>query len=157
MNTFRPKREEVVKAAAPPQKVQRNKAKAKPQSAPPQRRPVQRKGVVKGVKAAHKAFESVFGGGILRKVNIRENWQFILTLVLMVIILIYSNLKVQSKREQITKLTQEITIAKDEAMDAIEEGYSIDKQKEREVLQEGEERGFSNSGYIPYIVEAEKK
>ena len=156
-NTFKPRKEKsiIVQAENPPKRKPKPVVQAQPVL--PRPAPVPRKGVVKGIRTASKAFESVFGGGLLRKMNLRKNWQFILTLVLMVIVLIYSNLKVQSKREYINKLSQEITIAKDEAMDAIEEGYTIDKQKEREVLQEGEEKGFTNSGYIPYIVEAEKK
>lgn len=157
-NTPRQKVEEEVKMEKKPKKMPKIKAKPQPVSRPaaPRPRPVQRKGINKVVKAIRKGFESVFGGGILQKINIRKNWKFILFVVILIIILIYSNLKIQSKRQLIIKLNQEIVVAKDEAMDAIEEGYHIDKQKEREVLQEGEERGFHNSGYIPYIIESEK-
>ena len=152
-NSFR-KREEEVKTEKRPEKKPQPKAKPQPVAGSTSHF-VQRKGIGKVIKATRKGFENIFGGGFLRKINIRKNWKFLLMVVLMVIILIYSNLKIQSKRQLIIKLHQEITVAKDEAMDAIEEGYNIDKQKEREVLQEGEERGFHNSGYIPYIINNE--
>ena len=149
-NTFKQR----VEKEKQPKEVPKPKPKPAPAPAP---RPMQRKDIGKVVKAIRKGFESIFGGGILQKINIRKNWKFISMLVIMIIVLIYSNLKIQSKRQLIIKLNQEIVVAKDEAMDAIEEGYNIDKQKEREVLQEGEARGFHNNGYIPYIIEAERK
>ena len=126
--------------------------KVRPQPVSSASRSVKWKGFGKGIKAIRKVFENVFGGGFLRKINIRKNWKFLLMVVMMIIVLIYSNLQVQSKREEIIRLNQEMIVAKDEAMDAIEEGYNIDKQKEREILREGEERGLHNSGYIPYII-----
>ena len=149
-NTFRERKQEV-QAEKPPQQPLPPKAEAKPQPAP--KRAVQNKSVTKGIRLIRKGFENVFGGGVLLKIiSLRKNWKFLLTIVVMIIILIYSNLQVQSKRDTISNLNKEIIVAKGEAMDAIEEGYNIDKQKEREVLQEGEEKGFYNSGYIPYII-----
>ena len=170
-NTFRQRKEEEVQ----PQRQQRKQSQRQPQNQPRPKakspraserpaaerpaaeRPAQKKSIGKVMKAIHKGFETVFGGGFLQKINIRKNWGFILMLVVMIIVLIYSNLRIQSKRELINKLIKEVIVAKDGAMDAIEEGYTIDKQKEREILQEGEERGFNNSGYIPYIIETNEK
>jgi len=155
-NTFRPIIEKEVPVEKPPKKTPKPKPKAKPQPASrPASHPVQLKGVAKVVKFIRKGFEGIFGGGILQKINLRQNWKFILMIVVMIIILIYSNLQIQSKRDTISNLNKEMIVAKDEAMDAIEEGYNIDKQKEREVLKEGEERGFHNSGYIPYIISSD--
>ncbi|MCL2130906.1 MAG: FtsL-like putative cell division protein [Lentimicrobiaceae bacterium] len=153
-NTLKQRKQEEEQVQPKEQVQKQPKPKANPPRTP---RPIRKKGLKKGIKTVRKGFESIFGGGILQKINIRKNWGFILMVVVMMIVLIYSNLKTQSKRQLIHKLTQEVTLAKDEAMDAIEEGYNIDKQKEREILQEGEERGFTNSGYIPYIIEAETK
>ena len=153
-NTFRQRKQEEVQVEKPLQQPPPPKAKMKPKQTP--KRTIQHKGTIKGIRTVRKGFESVFGGGILQKINIRKNWAFILMVVVMVIVLIYSNLKNQSRRQQINKLIREIVVAKDEAMDAIEEGYNIDKQKERELLQEGEEKGFYNSGYIPYIIKKER-
>ena len=154
-NTFKQKeKEKEVQVKKKPEK--KPKPKPRPESKTrPERRPVQLKGIGKIVKFTRKGFESIFGGGILQKINLRKNWKFLLMIVIMIIILIYSNLQVQSKRDTISNLNKEIIVAKDEAMDAIEEGYNIDKQKEREVLQEGEERGFHHSGYIPYIINSD--
>ena len=158
-NTFKQRKPEVqaeeLPQSPPPPPPPPPKAKAEPKPTPKRRG--QNKNVIKGIKFVHKGFESIFGGGILQKINIRKNWGFILMLVAMIIILIYSNLNIQSKREQINKLIWKIIVAKDETMDAIEEGYNIDKQKERELLQEGEERGFYHSGYIPYTIKIEEK
>ena len=153
-NTFRERKQEEVKTVKPKVPSQ-PKIKARPQVA--SRPPVPSKGIRKGVRFVRKGFENIFGGGILQKMNLRKNLTFIIMLVVMIIVLIYSNLKIQSKREQINKLTQDNVIAKDEAMDAVEEGYNIDKQREMEVLTEGEEKGFSNSGYLPYIIELKEK
>lgn len=153
-NTFKPKKEEPIQEReqpSPPKQSPRPKAKS-----PRASRPVQGTGIHKGIKTLRKGFESIFGGGILQKINIRKNWGFILFVVVLVIILINSNLKIQSKRLQIEKLKKEVIVAKDEAMDAVEKWYNIDKQREKEVLKEGEERGFHNNGYLPYIVEVEK-
>jgi hypothetical protein len=157
-NTFRQRKQEIQaeeQPQQPPPPEVKAKPKPRPQRAP--KRTVQNKTAIKGIKLIRKGFESVFGGGILQKINIRKNWGFILTLVAMIIVLIYSNLRIQSKRQRINKLIEEVIVAKDEAMDAIEEGYNIDKQKERELLQEGEEKGFYNSGYIPYTIKIEEK
>jgi hypothetical protein len=159
-NTFRKRQDEDTQPikVKPVQKEEQPKAMPNPRVNPPQRTPkrtVRNKKLSKGIKTVRKGFEGIFGGRILQKINIRKNWAFILMVVVMVIVLIYSNLSIQSKRETINNLIQEIIIAKDEAMDAIEEGYNIDKQKERELLTEGEQKGFVSSGYIPYIIEAE--
>jgi hypothetical protein len=149
-NTFKERKPEKVREEAvqkPPQPKTRPQRIAKPA--------VPKKGIRKAVRIIRKGFENIFGGGILQKINIRKNWAFFLMLVGMVIVLIYSNLKVQSLRQQIHELEQEIVTAKNETMDVLEEGYNIDKEKEREILQEGEEKGLSNSGYLPYIIEAE--
>jgi hypothetical protein len=149
-NTFRQIKPEPVRTEKP-----QKPPKPRPQSASKQTVP--KKGVRKGVRFVRKGFENVFGGGILKKMNLRKNWRFLVVLVGMIIILIYSNLNIQSKRERINKLSQDAVIAKDDVMDAVEEGYNIDKQKEMEVLKEGEEKGFYNNGYLPYIIELENK
>ena len=158
MNTFKERKEEPVIEKASPKPPNQPRQSPKIKEKPPRTsQPVQGKRIRKGIKAVSKGFESVFGGGFLQKINIRENWKFISFLVLLLIILINSNLKIQSQRNQIEKLKQKITLAKDEAMDAVEEGFTIDKQKEKEILKEGEERGFYNNGYLPYIIDVKEK
>jgi len=93
----------------------------------------------------------------LKKMELRKNWRIHCLWVLMILFLAYIHLKIESKRELINKLTQDIVIAKDEVMDAVEEGYNLDKQREMEVLTEGAEKGFSNSGYLPYVLKLKEK
>ena len=108
-------------------------------------------------KKFRKAFVSIFGLGILKKINLRKNLPYFIMVVVMIIALIYNSLNTQSKKLKIQKLEDEITKINDLLMDVIEEEYNIDEKREKELLQTAQEEGFQSSGYIPYTVKGEKK
>jgi hypothetical protein len=104
-----------------------------------------------------KAFDNVFGLGILRKINFQKNLPYFIMTVIMIIALIYNSLNTQSKRLKIEKLEDEITKVNDVLMDIIEEEYNIDDKQEKELLIIAKEEGFQSSGYIPYTIKVENK
>ncbi len=108
-------------------------------------------------KKIRKAFDNIFGLGILRKINFRKNLPYFIMIIIMIIALIYNNLNTQSKRLKIEKLEDEITKVNDLLMDVIEEEYSVDDKQEKELLQTAKEEGFQSNGYIPYTIKVEKK
>jgi hypothetical protein len=108
-------------------------------------------------RKTRKAFDNIFGLGILRKVNFRKNLPYFIMVVIMIITLIYNNLNTQSKRLRIERLEDEITMINDALMDIIEEEYNIDDKQEKELLIIAEEEGFQSSGYIPYTIKIEKE
>jgi hypothetical protein len=108
-------------------------------------------------KKIRKAFDNIFGLGILKKVNFRKNLPYFMMIVVMIITLIYNSLNTQSKRLRIDKLEDEITKINDALMDIIEEEYNVDDKQEKELLLIAKEDGFQSSGYIPYTIKVEKK
>jgi hypothetical protein len=107
-------------------------------------------------KKIRKAFDNVFGLGILKKVNFRKNLPYFVMIVVMIITLIYNSLNTQSKKLRIEKLEDEIIKINDILMDIIEEEYNIDDKQEKELLIIAKEDGFQSSGYIPYTIKVEK-
>jgi hypothetical protein len=107
-------------------------------------------------KKIRKAFDNVFGLGILKKVNFRKNLPYFIMIVIMIIALIYNSLNTQSKKLRIDRLEDEITKINDVLMDIIEEEYNIDDKQEKELLITAKEDGFQSSGYIPYTIKVKK-
>ncbi|MDR0604818.1 MAG: hypothetical protein LBG80_10990 [Bacteroidales bacterium] len=107
-------------------------------------------------KKIRKAFDNIFGLGILKKVNFRKNLPYFVMIVAMIITLIYNSLNTQSKKLRIERLEDEIIKINDILMDIIEEEYNIDDKQEKELLIIAKEDGFQSSGYIPYTIKVEK-
>jgi hypothetical protein len=114
-----------------------------------------KKGVGTARKKIRKVFDSIFGLGILKKVNLRKNLPYFIMIIIMIITLIYNSLNTQSKRLRIEKLEDEIIKINDGLMDIIEEEYNIDDKQEKELLIIAKEEGFQSSGYIPYTITVE--
>jgi hypothetical protein len=110
----------------------------------------------KTVKKIRRAFIDIFGLGMLKKINLRKNLPYFIMVILMIIVLIYNSLNIQSKKIKIEQLEDDITKINDMLMDAVEEEYNIDEKREKELLQTAIEEGFQNSGYIPYTIKGEK-
>ena len=152
-NTFRPKtpvEKKTLKSKKSKPKKERS-AMSEPKKAKNQ------KGLNATSKKIRKGFNAVFGGGILREINLRKNWPYFLMLTVMIIVLIYNSLNMQSKKVKIESLKDQIMIANDVLMDVIEEGYTMDDIQDKELSELANEEGFINKGYIPYIVENEEE
>ncbi|MDR1878964.1 MAG: hypothetical protein LBQ64_05305 [Bacteroidales bacterium] len=111
----------------------------------------------KTAKKIRKTFVNIFGLSILKKIDFRKNWTYFIMLIVMIVILIYNSLNLQSKRLRIEKLEDEITATNDVLMDVIEEEYNIDNEQEKKLLILAKEEGFQNSGYIPYTLKKTDK
>ncbi len=151
-NTFRPKKEDSP-AKEQPLKAQESKPKRKP-STP---KPKSQKGLSATGKKIRKGFNVVFGGGILRGINLKKNWPYFLMLTVMIIILVYNSLNMQSKKVKIENLKDQIVVANDVLMDVIEEGYTIDDLQDKELSELAKEEEFINKGYIPYIIKEDEE
>jgi hypothetical protein len=107
-------------------------------------------------KKIRRAFIDIFGLGILKKINLRKNLPYFIMVILMIIVLIYNSLNIQSKKIKVESLKEEIIKTNDMLMDAVEEEYNIDEKREKELLQTAIEEGFQIGGYIPYTIKGEK-
>lgn len=154
-NTFRPKKEDVP-AEEKPLKAKKTKSK-KESSISKQKKSNSQKGLSATGKKIRKGFNAVFGGGILRGINLKENWSYFLMVTIMIIILIYNSLNMQSKKAKIESLKDRIVVANDVLMDVIEEGYTIDDLQDKELSELAKEEGFINKGYIPYIIKEDEE
>lgn len=155
-NTFRPKIEETP-VEEKPLKVKKSKPKKERPATPKPEKTKSQKGLNATGKTIRKGFNAVFGGGILRGINLRKNWSYFLMLTIMIIALIYNSLNMQSKKATIEDLKDQIMIANDVLMDVIEEGYTMDDIQDKELSELANEEGFINKGYIPYIIEKEEE
>jgi len=106
-------------------------------------------------KKIRKAFVNIFGLGILTKINLRKNLPYFIMVILMIIVLIYNSLNIQSKKIKVEQLEDEITKINDMLMDVVEEEYNIDEKREKELLQIAIDEGFQSSGYIPYTIKGD--
>ena len=147
-NTFRPKKEDVP-TEEKPLKAEKSRSKKETSRAKPlkEKKPKSATG-----KKIRKGFNAVFGGGILREINLAKNWPYFLMATIMIIVLIYNSLNMQSKKAKIENLKNQIVVANDVLMDVIEEGYAIDDLQDKELSELAKEEGFINKGYIPYII-----
>ena len=109
------------------------------------------------VKKVRKVIDSIFGLGILKKIDLKKNLPYFIMLVIMIIWLIHNSLKIQSKRTEIEIIKDDITKINDILMDIIEEEYNIDEKLEKQLLQTAKDEGFQSSGYIPYSIKIDKK
>lgn len=154
-NTFRPKIEEVP-TEEKPLKAKKSKPKKEP-SRPKTEKAKSQKGLSSTSKKIRKGFNAVFGGGILRGINLEKNWPYFLMVTAMIIVLIYNSLNMQSKKAKIRSLEDQIVVANDVLMDVIEEGYIIDDVQDKELSELANEEGFINKGYIPYIINKDEE
>ena len=147
-NTFRPKKEDV-----PTEEKLLKAKKSKPTKETSKVKPLKEKKTKSATgKKIRKGFNAVFGGGILRGINLMKNWPYFLMLTIMIIVLIYNSLNIQSKKAKIESLKDQIVVSNDVLMDVIEEGYTIDDVQDKELSELAKEEGFINKGYIPYII-----
>jgi hypothetical protein len=154
-NTFRPKIEDIP-AEEKPLKAKKSKPK-KERSTPKPEKSKSQKSLSATGKKIRKGFNAVFGGGILRGINLKKNWPYFLMATAMIIILIYNSLNMQSKKVKIESLKDQIVVANDVLMDVIEEGYTIDDVQDKELSELAKEEGFINKGYIPYIIKEDEE
>ncbi|MDR0368321.1 MAG: hypothetical protein LBH82_04170 [Bacteroidales bacterium] len=150
-NKFRTKKEEVSTQEKP-----LKAKKTKPNNDYAAKLPKPKKAKSATRKKIRKGFNTIFGGGILRGINLQKNWFYFLMVTMMIIVLIYNSLNMQSKKVTIEKLKDQIVVANDALMDVIEEGYTIDDMQDKELSEMAKEEGFINKGYIPYIIQKDE-
>ena len=109
------------------------------------------------VKSLRMLFIGFFGGGFLKLINFKKNWFFILCLVLMIIILIYNNLSIQSNRNKIEKLKDEKIKITMEYMETKQNAIYFDEIQGELLLEIFKGKGFIQNKSLEYKIQVQEK
>ncbi|MDR1792676.1 MAG: hypothetical protein LBR36_04450 [Bacteroidales bacterium] len=108
------------------------------------------------LRSSRLIFRNIFTGRLLTKMNLAKNWKFLLMVVILIAIIIFTNLRLHNQRGEIQKLKDEVVIAHDKLMDAVEDGFIADENLETQLQETAVEKGFTNSG-IPYEIFSDRE
>ncbi len=94
--------------------------------------------------------------GVLTNVNWKENWKFVLAIVVVLFLIVYLNISYTNKLKQIDQLNREIIFQRDRAMDLKELNFNIVMDAEQTLENEATLQLFNTGSYLPYIIPLEK-
>lgn len=104
------------------------------------------------VKGIRMFFIGVFGGGFLKIINFKKNWLFISFIILILILLIYNNLSIQSNRNKIEKLKDERIKITTEYMKIKQKTTFLDELQGQELMEKFKEEGYIQNKSLEYKI-----
>ena len=104
------------------------------------------------IKGIRMFFIGVFGGGFLKTINFKKNWLFISFIILILILLIYNNLSIQSNRNKIEKLKDEKIKITTEYMKIKQKTTFLDELQGQELMERFKEEGYVQNKSLEYKI-----
>ncbi|HON20091.1 MAG TPA: FtsL-like putative cell division protein [Bacteroidales bacterium] len=102
-------------------------------------------------------FSGFLGGGFLKLINFRKNWLFILTIIIMLILIIYNSLYIQSCRNKIEKLKDEKIKITTEYMKIKQNTTYLDELQGQQLMEKFQESGYVKNKSLEYKIVVTKE